>query len=351
MAPALASASAHTDSIKGLAQSIAKPAYRRLLVAEPALRRAVPVLIIAFLVTIAVGAALQVHRPSAAGDRCRHQRDRRGRRPAGRAARPGGSPSQRRDLAPRPGHLLDQMRPARATDGAREIYLTDTEGTVIASVPPTGGERPQASRHSRPGAAADDLRRQRRRSRNSARGRRRRLRHRARAERAVRPAGDHPTARQRAGPLAFRYGADHHAVGDHRLRRPHSRLRFPLAVDPGARSRHDLRDRARPHRHRAQPRPLRTVGLGPRPRPHLLVALDVRDPRPRAARRSPDLRRGQRPRPSRRRRALRARRAARRRQDDVDRPRLPHAPRPRRLGLAAGALRDHLPERRPGLRI
>src|SRR6202521_1749351 len=61
MTPALASASANTDSIKGLAQSIAKPAYRRLLVAEPALRRAVPVLIIAFLVTMAVGAGVQVH--------------------------------------------------------------------------------------------------------------------------------------------------------------------------------------------------------------------------------------------------------------------------------------------------
>src|SRR5262252_3486883 len=61
MAPALASASASTDSIKGLAQSIAKPAYRRLLVAEPALRRAVPVLIIAFLATMAVGAGVQVH--------------------------------------------------------------------------------------------------------------------------------------------------------------------------------------------------------------------------------------------------------------------------------------------------
>src|SRR3989337_2340335 len=56
----LASASAHPDSIKGLAQSIAKPAYRRLLTAEPLLRRAVPVLIIAFLVTICVGAVVQV---------------------------------------------------------------------------------------------------------------------------------------------------------------------------------------------------------------------------------------------------------------------------------------------------
>src|SRR5258708_12904764 len=55
-----AHASARPDSIKGLAQSIAKPAYRRLLTAEPVLRRAVPVLIIAFLGTIAVGAILQV---------------------------------------------------------------------------------------------------------------------------------------------------------------------------------------------------------------------------------------------------------------------------------------------------
>ena len=55
-----ASACAQSDSIKGLAQSIAKPAYHRLLIAEPALRRAVPTLIIAFLVTICFGALVQV---------------------------------------------------------------------------------------------------------------------------------------------------------------------------------------------------------------------------------------------------------------------------------------------------
>ena len=37
-----ASACVQSDSIKGLAQSIAKPAYHRLLIAEPALRRAFP---------------------------------------------------------------------------------------------------------------------------------------------------------------------------------------------------------------------------------------------------------------------------------------------------------------------
>jgi two-component system, cell cycle sensor histidine kinase PleC len=55
-----ANACAQSDSIKGLAQSIAKPAYYRLLTAEPALRRAVPTLIIAFLVTICLGAFVQV---------------------------------------------------------------------------------------------------------------------------------------------------------------------------------------------------------------------------------------------------------------------------------------------------
>jgi len=55
-----ANACVQSDSIKGLAQSIAKPAYTRLLTAEPALRRAVPTLIIAFLVTICLGAFVQV---------------------------------------------------------------------------------------------------------------------------------------------------------------------------------------------------------------------------------------------------------------------------------------------------
>src|SRR5579871_4950 len=61
MAPAnVARASTSTDSVRGLAQAIAKPAYRRLLSAEPALRRAVPLLIITFLITMAVGTAVQV---------------------------------------------------------------------------------------------------------------------------------------------------------------------------------------------------------------------------------------------------------------------------------------------------
>src|SRR3974390_1420329 len=56
----VASASTRSDSIKGLPTSPPKPASRRLLTAEPLLRRAVPGLIIAFLITICVGAAVQM---------------------------------------------------------------------------------------------------------------------------------------------------------------------------------------------------------------------------------------------------------------------------------------------------
>jgi two-component system, cell cycle sensor histidine kinase PleC len=56
-----AHASPRSQSIKGLAQSIANPAYRRLLTAEPALRRAVPLLIIAFLATVGIGAIVQAY--------------------------------------------------------------------------------------------------------------------------------------------------------------------------------------------------------------------------------------------------------------------------------------------------
>ena len=74
-----ASASPRSDSIKGLAQSIAKPTYRRLLFAEPALRRAVPVLIIAFLVTICIGSFVVVidQRRQASPQRRQRHRSRR----------------------------------------------------------------------------------------------------------------------------------------------------------------------------------------------------------------------------------------------------------------------------------
>ena len=56
-----ASVGARDHAIRGLARSIARPAYQRLLDAEPILRRIVPALIITFLAVIGVGALVQVH--------------------------------------------------------------------------------------------------------------------------------------------------------------------------------------------------------------------------------------------------------------------------------------------------
>src|SRR5215468_7602270 len=133
MAPALASASAGTDSIKGLAQSIAKPAYRRLLGAEPALRRAVPVLIIAFLVTMAVGAGVQVH-------------DHRRQAIATIvtdidsiadlvAVRLDQANAATRTEPRRAQELLDRALGVRATEGGRQILISDLDGTIVAAAP------------------------------------------------------------------------------------------------------------------------------------------------------------------------------------------------------------------------
>ncbi|MGZ3410093.1 MAG: PAS domain-containing sensor histidine kinase [Xanthobacteraceae bacterium] len=134
MAPAQqASASTGTDSIKGLAQSVAKPAYRRLLIAEPALRRAVPILIIAFLVTMAVGALVQIgdHRRQAVtgvtrelqaiADLASERIDR-------------DSKGNRADIARRAQELLDGLQRQYATDG-RRFLVSDPDGKIIAALP------------------------------------------------------------------------------------------------------------------------------------------------------------------------------------------------------------------------
>jgi len=132
----LAGASAHSDSIKGLAQSIAKPAYRRLLTAEPLLRRAVPILIIAFLLTICVGAAVQMldHRRetlaemelalAAVGDLAAERLD-----------RPLAQPN---DAVLRPQEVLANALPNWALLSGRRFLLTNADGMLIAATP--GGD-------------------------------------------------------------------------------------------------------------------------------------------------------------------------------------------------------------------
>jgi two-component system cell cycle sensor histidine kinase PleC len=131
----VASASAHPDSIKGLAQSIAKPAYRRLLTAEPLLRRAVPVLIIAFLATICVGAIVQVL------DQRRQtlntmviSLDAVADLAAERLQQPLKQPT---DAVERPQDVLARALPPWATSVGRRFLLTNVEGVVAAATPAT----------------------------------------------------------------------------------------------------------------------------------------------------------------------------------------------------------------------
>jgi len=135
-----AHASARPDSIKGLAQSVARPAYRRLLIAEPALRRAVPALIIAFLLSVGIGAIVQVH------DRHRQAlatayEDIEAI--AGIIADRLNAAADERDLKGdgAEGALIRAL-PPRATALGRIIVLTNAAGVVIAAAParstPTG---------------------------------------------------------------------------------------------------------------------------------------------------------------------------------------------------------------------
>jgi len=133
-----AHAAARSDSIKGLAQSIAKPAYRRLLTAEPALRRAVPALIIAFLFTIAIGAFVQVldHRRNALADASKDidtiaevLSERLERTLAG----------DRATVWRRAQTELDLARTQRTTANGRQVLITNPEGTIIAAAPGIAG--------------------------------------------------------------------------------------------------------------------------------------------------------------------------------------------------------------------
>jgi two-component system cell cycle sensor histidine kinase PleC len=128
-----ASASVHPDSIKGLAQSIAKPAYRRLLMAEPLLRRIVPILIIAFLATIVVGAVVQLldQRRQTLSDMMLSL-DAVADLAAERLQQPMPHPH---DVLERPQQVLSRVLPLWATATGRRFLLTNVHGLIIAATP------------------------------------------------------------------------------------------------------------------------------------------------------------------------------------------------------------------------
>ena len=131
----VASASVSSDSIKGLAQSIAKPAYLRLLTAEPALRRAVPALIIAFLLTICVGAVVQVldHRRQAVSETT-NQIEATADYLSDRLARMDRSKLEKAGLDRRLQSELERIIPSWARVSGRRILVTNGDGVIVAAV-------------------------------------------------------------------------------------------------------------------------------------------------------------------------------------------------------------------------
>ena len=131
-----ANACVQSDSIKGLAQSIAKPAYHRLLIAEPALRRAVPTLIIAFLITICLGAFVQVIDQSRQ-KRAAMKRDLSALTDllAERLDRLGSIRQDRAANIERLQSLLPDLIPSWGVAGGRHIIITGADHRILARVP------------------------------------------------------------------------------------------------------------------------------------------------------------------------------------------------------------------------
>jgi two-component system cell cycle sensor histidine kinase PleC len=125
---------------RGLARCLSRPAYLRLTEAESLLRRAVPVLIVAFLVAVAVGAIVQIldHRRqeladaenelalyvSGAGEQLARRLEKDATSAQVQAA------------------LLEAL-PRRALRGDRSFYVSDAGGRLIAAVPATRFARDQ----------------------------------------------------------------------------------------------------------------------------------------------------------------------------------------------------------------
>ncbi len=340
---------ARAGTILGVTRSIANPAFRRLEQYESLLRLAVP----ALLGPVSRHAR---HERVDAGSRWprgdgprRHQRYRRHRVPRGHEARAAAGSDGAR--GPRRRHRPSSRNRMPSVSLAAQPHRSCSAERTARSWRPI---RPAAvapatlARTPRRSAAADGVRRPRRRHDDPARRRRRR---------ASPPCARFP---HRGGQIAVvqplprvlsgwwaRTVGQVSLLGAATVVLLGHRPRLLDAGEPRARGGRGLREGSRPDRFRPQPRPLRALGLGYRPRPDLLVGFHVRAARLRAARRVPVLRRSQCDDPPGRRGSLQPRRAARFRADVPSRPRVPHPQRRRRLDLAA---RPRRADERPGRR-
>src|SRR5581483_9168513 len=122
--------------VSGHARLLAQPAYQRLLAAEPFLRKLIPVLIVIFL--LLVGLARFVELSQLRSEREYEAREALGMMATVLANAIDQSRSQRSaatvsldDLSAALGEAL----PPAATGKGRHIYLTDRNGTIVATAP------------------------------------------------------------------------------------------------------------------------------------------------------------------------------------------------------------------------
>ena len=122
-------------AVPGHAKLLARPAYQKLVAAEPLLRRMIPVLIVIFLVIVGFARFIELYQLKA--EREYDARSNVGMVAAVVAAAfgkvdadPAKSPAQS-DLL----NLLADALPAGATADGRRIFVTDRAGTVVATAP------------------------------------------------------------------------------------------------------------------------------------------------------------------------------------------------------------------------
>jgi two-component system, cell cycle sensor histidine kinase PleC len=125
---------------RGLARCLSRPAYLRLTEAEPLLRRAVPILIVAFLAAVAVGASVQIldHRRQVLTDAENEL--------ALLAAAAGEQLARRLEKDATPAQVqtaLTEALPRRAIRVDRRFYVFDASGRVLAAAPATRSARDQ----------------------------------------------------------------------------------------------------------------------------------------------------------------------------------------------------------------
>lgn len=131
-----ANAGVRGQAIGGLAQSVARPAYQRLLEAEPFLHRIVPALIITFLCVVGIGAVVQIHAQRQASiDSAKDDLSLMALATAeGLTLRIAGSPARAQAA-------LQEALPPRALQDGRRVYVSDPAGRIIAAAP-NGGATP-----------------------------------------------------------------------------------------------------------------------------------------------------------------------------------------------------------------